>query len=48
MIVSDIEQAYQELMDAVENKEVSIKKINKAVKRILAWKLAYHMIDKDR
>ena len=47
MIVSDIEQAYQELMAAVENKEVSIKKINKAVKRILAWKLAYHMIDKD-
>ena len=34
-------------MAAVENKEVSIKKINKAVKRILAWKLAYHMIDSN-
>ena len=47
MIVSDFQDAYQELMAAVENKEVSIKKINKAVKRILAWKLAYHMIDSN-
>ena len=47
MIVSDFQDAYQELMAAVERKEVSIKKINKAVKRLLAWKIAYHMIDKD-
>lgn len=45
MIVSDFQDAYQELMEAVRNKGVSIKKINKAVKRILAWKIAYHIID---
>ena len=47
MIFSDFVESYQELMDAVENKKVSIKKINKAVKRVLAWKLAYHMIDSN-
>lgn len=47
MIVTDFVESYQELMAAVQNKDVSIKKINRAVERILAWKIAYHIIDKD-
>ena len=47
MIVTDFVESYQELMDAVQNKDVSIEKINQAVERILAWKIAYHIIDKD-
>ena len=48
MIVTDFVESYQELMAAVQNKEVPIKRINRAVERILAWKIAYHIIDKDK
>lgn len=45
MIVTDFHDAYQELLQGVKEKKVSMKKINTAVRRVLAWKLAYKMID---
>ena len=43
IITSDFVNMYNEVLNAVNNKEIDIVKIDTAVKRILAWKIAYNM-----
>lgn len=43
IITSDFVNMYNEVLNAVNNKEIEIGKIDNAVKRILAWKIAYNM-----
>lgn len=43
IITSDFVNMYNEVLNAVNNKEISISRIEESVKRILAWKIAYNM-----
>lgn len=44
IITSDVKNMYNELLASVKNKQIKIDTINQAVKRILAWKIAYQIL----
>ena len=44
IITSDFEVMYQEVLNAYNNKEIKEETINKAVRRVIAWKYAYGLI----
>ena len=43
IITSDFTQMYNEILDAVNNNVITEETINRAVKRIIAWKYTYDL-----
>ena len=47
IITGDYNKHYEELLNAVKNGQISEERINTSVKKIIAWKLAYNIIEKE-